>query len=156
MKSSNKRNLHSILIHLTCLEYLITQLEDETYNKDFVLRIKTLLNGYLVFHRLSDKEAEILTELGKDKYMINLREVQINYGLFAMELLVLHQNKLSINVSKKKILQYKSNLVMDMLKLKHRDDAMYSRVKSTVDDSRITAKSYYSYTEEMLNDSDNR
>ncbi len=143
--------LHNKLTLLTVLEYLTTQLEQpDTYQREFIQRIKVALDGYLIFHRLSPEEAKTLTDLGNDTYMKKIREIEINYGLFAMELLVLHKDKLSINISKKKILQYKSNLIKDLLKLKYRNEESYAKVKAITDDSRITAKSYYHYTEGEL------
>ncbi len=149
--------IHNKLISFTAMEYIKKELEEEhIYNKPFLQRLHVSLKGYLVFHRLSDEEAKVLAELGKQPTMVRLQKEEINYGLFALELLTLHLKHLTINISKRKIAQYKSNSIMDILSLKKRDPEMYTRVKSTVQDSRLTAKLMYHYTEEYLNDNSNQ
>ncbi len=135
------------------MEYIKKELEEEhVYNRPFLQRLSSALSGYTVFHRLDVKEAEALTLLGETPYMIRIRTEEINYGLFALELLTLHIEHLTINVSKKKILKYKADSVMDLLKLKQKDSEVYTKVQKTVKDSRLSAKMMYHYTKEYINE----
>ena len=144
------------LILFTIEGYLDDITAKTTYNYEFVLKIRSAVRGFMTFHRLNKEEYDKVMALAETDYMKKLRDVQVDRTLFALELIHLwvslnpKKERATLNISDKKLLHAKAELVMDMLKLKSKDKDSYKRVKEIADDSRITAKGYYGYAESFL------
>jgi len=144
------------LILFTIEGYLDDIAAKTTYNYEFVLKIRSAVRGFMTFHRLNKEEYDKVMALAETDYMKKLRDVQVDRTLFALELIHLwvslnpKKERATLNISDKKLLHAKAELVMDMLKLKSKDEDSYRRVKEIADDSRITAKGYYGYAESFL------
>jgi hypothetical protein len=88
-------------------------------------------------------------------------EVQIDRTIFALEMLYIYVTDLpknkraNLNISDKKLLAAKGELIKDMLKLKQRSDLNYDRVKEIVDDSRIAAKKYFYFIKDYNEKNEN-
>ena len=144
------------LILFTIEGYLDDISPYSTYNYEFMLKLRSAIRGYMTFHKLTPAEYKQIIALSDTEYMMKLRDVEVDRTLFALELLTMYislvpkKQRATLNISDKKLLHAKSELIMDMLKLKRKDDASYKRVKEIADDSRITAKGYYGYAESFL------
>jgi len=148
--------LFSKTMLITVLHYA-EHANNNTYNKDFIVRLRGAINGYLTFHKLNTKESQQVIEIGKREFITKLKETEIDYSVHLMALME-HWVKLipkedrrnALNISDKKILQNKSKLILDMLQLKSRDKDEYNRVKLIVSDSELVAKKYAYYLSEEL------
>ena len=136
-------------ILFTILEYLEkATLAENAYERDKLLRLKSCISGYRAFHKFSREEALYLTELGKRKEMIRLRENEVDWAIYALELMYMYittihkKDRPHINFSDAKIKLLKAHLITDMLRLKQNNIESYDRVKEIINDSRITAKMY--------------
>ena len=128
----------------------------DTYNYPFMLKIRTAIRGYLVWHKMSPEEADKVISTGKHEFMEKLTHQQIDRTIYALELLYLYikeipkRERANLNISDEKIKLAKAGLVTDVLKLKHKNTETGARIKEIVKESRVTAKQYYAYLEENL------
>lgn len=147
--------LHIKLIMNTVHLYIENALkEPEVYQRDILRNIYGKLRGYTIFHKFNEQEHKILMELGNHEYMEKLKKTEVDFSVYAMSLLQelindVPKQKRFINISDKKILQYKADMIKDMLRLKSRETT-YDNVKEIVEQSRMTAKQFYHYTKENL------
>jgi len=148
-------SIHKNLCLHTVGLYLEEALKGEPYQKDKLRYIKTKIQGFLVFHRFSKSEHDILIELGEQEFMKKIKQVEVDFSVYALELLALWYNDTEakdrgINLSKEKVMEYKANLVKDMLGLRLRDSDNHKQVKKIVRESQLVAKQFYDYTKENL------
>ncbi len=131
--------------------YLDDISKEQTYNYEFMLRIRTAIRCYMTFHRFSPEEHKEVMRLADDPFMAKMTEVLVDRTIFGLELLYLYITRIpkheraNLNIADKKILQLKAELVKDMLKLKGRSADDYGRVKEIVDDSREYAEKYFDF-----------
>jgi len=153
----NTKSVFQRLILFSVDGYLDDISNETTYNYAFVLRIRTSIRSYILFHKFNKEEDSLLKELAETTAMKNMSNMQIDRVMFAIELLYLYitqidkKDRAHLNISDDKIKKLKSTLVMDMLKLKHRSDS-YDNVKEIVDDSRVGAKHYFYFIKEWMNE----
>ena len=144
--------MHKKLILHTVDLYLTQGLKGNVYQRAVVQNIASKIAGYNIFHKFTQDEHKTLISIGKEPYMQRLKEVQIDWTVYALELLVLllkDGNKI-VNLNNKKVYEYKSKMVMDMIGLKHDDAEKHSATKEIVMQSRLVAKQYYEYTKDGL------
>ncbi len=140
--------LHKIVL-FTVFEYLQKHCKDETvYQRDKLIEVVSKILSYRMFHKFSKEEAESSQELGSRPEFVKLAKQEVDYSLFAIELLniwvdaIPKKKRPHLNMSDKRIKDLKANLVIDSLKLKQKNTESYERVKAIVDDSRLTAKQF--------------
>ncbi len=152
----NNQSVFQRLIIYTVEGYLEDIKDTETYNYPFMLKLRTAIRGYMTFHKFNKEEHDRIIEIAESEYITKARENQVDRTLFALELLFLYigeipkKERANLNISDKKLISAKSEFIMDMLKLKRREDLNYKRVKEIADDSRISAKGYFHYCKEDL------
>lgn len=144
----NKSTFNKAIL-FTVYEYLDKATkEDSTYQRTELIKLKSSITGYRVFHRFSKEEALNLEEIGKRPEFIRLRENEVDWAIYALELMFLYisfvnkSDRPVMNYSDTRVKKLKANLITDMLKLKHKDAESHARIKSIIDDSRLTAKMY--------------
>ena len=97
-----------------------------------------------------------VTRLSECDFMIKLSERQIDRVIYALELLVIYTQGIEkpkrafLNISDRKILEAKSGLIKDMLRLRATNPESHKRVKEIIDESRINAKTYFNYCEKEI------
>ncbi len=153
----SKYGILNKLVIFTALEYIQKAVEEETtYEREFMLRILGQLKAYRVMHRFNQEEANMLTRLGEEPAMKAIREKEIDFGIYSLSLLTLWIERIPkkerphLNISDAKIMKLKSNLIMDVLRLKQKNKDSYERVKEIVDDSKLVAKQFFAHVEESL------
>lgn len=152
----NKSLLNKIIL-FTIVEYLEKQmLDEESYQRDAMRKIVSSINGWKTFHRFSRAEAELVGKWGQTEAMTKLREVEVDYSIYALELLQLYvtlvpkKQRAHLGISDAKITMLKANLIKDMLRLKQRGGS-YDRIKDITDQSRLVAKRFFHYFDEQTN-----
>ena len=154
--SMNKESLFQRLIIFSIESYLDDINNDTTYNYNTVLKLRTSIRSYIWFHKFSPQEDKVLKHLAETDTMKNMSSMLVDRTIFAIELLYLYVTKIPknkrahLNMSDKKLLNLKSILTIDMLKLNKKDTDSYKRVKEIVDDSRIAAKKYFFFIENYI------
>jgi len=127
-----------------------------TYNYAFMVKLRTAIRMYMNTHKFSKAEYDEVMKVADSDFMKNIKKQEVDRTIFALELLYLYvsvipkSKRAILNISDKKLLKAKSELVVDMLKLKQRRKDEYNRVKDIIDDSRISAKKYFGFCEEFL------
>ena len=146
--------LHNKLILHTAFMYFEKAIENECYQRAAILELKTKLQGYRVFHRFSQDEAKYITKLGEDEFMKKLKEQFVDFAVYAIYLMVNwievteKKDRPSINISDTKIRKIKSEIIMDMLRLKKSDSDTYANIKEVIDTTKLVAKQYVQYTKD--------
>jgi len=152
----NKRSIFTRLILFTVEGYLADIDPKVTYNYAFLLRIRTAIRMFIQGHRFSREEFLIVNKLSGSDFMNKLVERQVDRTIYAIELLTLYimlidkAERATLNISDKKILNLKSEFVMDMLKMRMNKPEEHQRVKQIVEDTRINAKMFFNYCEEEI------
>jgi len=129
-----------------------------TYNYAFVLRIRTAIRSYITFHRFSPDEHKLVMKLADTPEMKGMSEYGVDRTIFAIELLYLYvtlipkSDRAHLNISDEKIKKLKSQMVMDMLKLKQENEESHKRVKEIIQDTRVAAKRYYHFIERYIDE----
>ena len=146
-------SLHIKLIMNTVHLFIESALKAEGYQRGKLLEIHSKITGYNVFHKFNQVEHEQLIELGKHEYMEELKAIEVDFGVYGMELLTIlikdvPKSERFMNISDKKIFEYEANRVKDMLNLKGSD--RYENVKAVVIDSKLTAQKFYAYTKDEI------
>jgi hypothetical protein len=105
--------------------------------------------------RFSKDEAKHLIKLGDDPYMEKLKQAEISYVVYALELLKLWEadvdyKKSSIGIARSQLKAGRATFALDLIKLKRRDSEQYKETRQIIDDSVITAKKFYSFTKENV------
>ncbi len=139
----------------TVLEYIEKQRKEhkDMYHADELIKLSGAIKGYQTFHRFSREEALVVTELGKEPSMQKLKETEVDYAIYVIELLYLWSKlpkakRPHLNYSDAKIAKLKSNLVMDMLRTK--DTENHAQVKEIIEQSRLVAKQFFGFFESRL------
>ena len=146
--------MHNKLILHTVDMYLEKALENDCYQKDNIRLLRSKILGYKTFHKFTKAESDEIIALGTHQYMVRLRERHVDYAVYALSLLAEwverrdKKDRPALNISDKRMLEMKSNLIMDMLMLKKREPEIYNKVKDIIAESKMVAKMYVTYTEE--------
>jgi hypothetical protein len=141
--------------------YLDEISSEETYNYPFMIKLRTAIRAYMTFHKFSPEEYEEVMKIADTQFMKDMVEIQVDRTIFALEMLYLYVKEIpkdkraNLNISDKKLLAAKGELIKDMLKLKQRSDLNYDRVKEIVDDSRIAAKKYFYFIKDYNEKNEN-
>ncbi len=149
----NKRSVFQRLIIFTVEGYLEDITADQTYRYDFMIRLRSAIRTYMRCHKFTQDEAKVVISLSDTPFMLALAELEIDRTIYALELLVLYIKEIPkadralLNISDKKIIQIKTDLIMDMLKMRRDKPDAHKRVSEIISDSRINAKKYYSFCE---------
>lgn len=138
------------LIIFTAEAYITGAVNDSRcYQREALLGILTNIKGYRAFHRFDKDQHKKIVELGKSETAEAIKSVEVDFSVYALELLnvwvdeIPKSNRPRFNLSDKRINATRAKLVKDMLQLKHRDAAEYEEVKKIVDQSRMTAKRFF-------------
>ena len=149
-----RSSLNKIIL-FTVMEYLDKHTKTKScYQRDKMIKILGAVKGYSVFHRFSKEEAEYITKLGKTDTMKNIKEIEVDYAVYALELLniwidiIPKKERPHLNYSDKRIKFLKAELIRDLLALKYKNEEEYSKVKEIVTQSRIVAKQFFHYFDE--------
>ena len=152
----NKQQLFQRLILYTIEGYLDDIKNDTTYNYPFMLKLRTAIRSYMVFHKFNREEYNEVMRIADTEFMENAKEQMVDRVIFALEMLFLYvkeipKNKRAmLNISDSKLIQAKTGLIMDMLKMKQSRPESHTRVKEIIEDSRINAKRYFYFCQEEL------
>lgn len=138
--------------------YLSRALAEGTTREDFHRKIVSGIRSYQTMGRFSSVEAAKVSAVGEHEYMKKLKEIEISYVVYALELIKLwvthvpekYRKNIYLGVSSKKLLKGRATFAVAMLDLKRRDSKKYEELKNIIDQSVITAKNYYFYLEEHL------
>ena len=144
--------LHLFLMLATAQAYIENSIKDGLTDETMHHQISSGIKGWLTFRKLSKEEAKLLVRLGEDEYMQKLKEVEISFIVYALEILrmAVEEYDFNIGVGKKKLLRGKSVFVVGMLQTKRKDKEKYDRLKAIIDESTIVAKKFYGYTQERI------
>jgi len=149
-----KTGLHNKLVLHTADLYIEKALENECYQREALLTLHTRIMGYKVFHRFSPEESDEIQELGNDPFMVRLKGIDVDWACYSIFVLAEWINltpkneRPQINFSDKKIKLLQAAIVKDMLNLKLRNKDEYDKVKSIIDQTRMTAKKYVQYSKD--------
>lgn len=152
----NRHSVFQRLIIYSVESYLGDISKGRTYRYEFMLKIRTAIRAYMTFHKFSQAEAKIITDLAKTEFMDKLSETEVDRTIYALELLVKYvqdipkKQRAMLNISDKKIIDLKTAFIMDMLQLRGREPGEHTRVKEITDDSRINAKKYFDYCHQEI------
>ena len=151
----NPNDLHTALIIYTASAYLETGLKDGTTQEEFHRQIVTAVTGWKTFRKFSNAEVKLLQDMGKDPVMEKIKRIEISFICYALTLLQLMANDpdkrdVTLGISKKKLRRGDSIFVVPMLQTKKSDPERYERLKRIIDESRINAKYFYSYTKDKI------
>lgn len=150
-------NLFNKVIIFTVLEYLEQQLLKDTYRREELLSILSALRGYRTFHRFTQEESKLIVNIGNTEAVQRLKDIEVDFSIYSISMLNLwvdlidKKKRPSLNISDKRIKKLHSNLIMDMLGLKQRDEGEYLRIKEIVSQSKQTAKMFVNLMEEGIN-----
>jgi len=146
-----KTSTYNKLILHTADLYIERALENECYQREALVVLRTRLMGYKTFHRFSPEEVKVVQELGEDPFMQKLKWIEVDFAVYAIFLLVEWTKEVdkkerpNFNFSDKRILKLHADTVKDMLNLKTRNKDEYDEVKSIIDQTKLTAKQYVQY-----------
>ncbi len=150
-------NLHHKLIMHTVDLYIEKALQGgEVYQKDKLIQLHTKLMGYKTFHKFSPEETKVLEKVGEYEEMKKLKEVWVDFSVYATSLLNEYLNyydkkdRVKLNINDNKIKAIRADVVKDMLLLKKKDEESYNKVKEVIDISRQTAKRYLYITDKLI------
>ena len=149
-------NILNKVVLFTVLEYIEKQKSqhDEIYQREELTKIASSIKGYQMFHRFSQSEANVVIALGKEPSMQKLKETEVDYAIYAIELLYLwakqvpNSNRPHLNYSDTRIRKLKTTLIMDMLKT--RETESHPRIKEIVEQSRLVAKHFFGFFESRI------
>ena len=146
------RDLHLFLILATVGAYMDEAIKDGTTKEAEHIRIASGINGWLTFRKLNKKEAALLTEMGEDAYMQELKKVEVAFIVYSLELLKLavEQYNFSIGVGRKHLRKGRSIFALGMIEKKRKDKEKYKELKHIIDESVLCAKKFFCYTEERI------
>jgi len=138
------------LIIFTVHDYVERQLQSDvtTYNVPQLKALYAKLHTYRSTHKFTLSEAKIIMDLSKNEAINKLTTTQIDYSIYALELITLWVKMYPKNVrpalfySDKKILALRSKLTMDMLGLKRSDSKRIEEIDEIVKTSKLVAKQY--------------
>ena len=152
------QKLHEALMIFTAEAYLTRSIEDGLTDDPFHRKLVSGINSYRTMRRFSKEELELVVDLGKEEYMEKLKQIEIAFVIYALQILkrAAEDYTFIIGVGRKKLLKGKAEFAIDMLKLKQRDKEKYQSTKAIIDESVIVANRFYDYTQnhikEKLND----
>jgi len=153
----NKKSVFQRLIIYSIEGYLDEINPKETYNYNFMIKLRTAIRMYMNTHKFTTEEYnKLINPLSREAFMFKMNTIQIDRTIFALELLYLYvtgidkKDRALLNIGDKKLLGAKSELIKDMLKLKSRKKLDYEKVNEIVKESRLGAKSYFGFCEEYL------
>ncbi len=142
-------NMNKVVL-FTVMEYIRKQLHsgNETYRSSDLAVLFARLETYQKTHKFTPQAAKEISELGDTDRFQRVRDVEVDYSIYALELLALwvklipkHARPM-IYYSDHKILKLKSTLVMDVLKMKSRKAERADEVSEIVNESRLVAKKF--------------
>ena len=150
----NKMNkIHEKLVLFTIQSYMENAIKDGLTNEPLHHRIVSGVSSYKMMGRFSSAELKLVRDIGEHAFMWKIKEVQISFVVYALELLKLLVDegyKFDIRVSHKKLKMGKATFAIEMLKLKNRDSESYNETKEIIDVSVLTAKQFFYYTKEQI------
>ena len=147
-------SLKQRLILYTIEGYLDDISDESTYNYPFMIKLRTAIRGYMMFHKFNKSEYEKVMKIADTEFMKDMQSIQVDRTIYALELLYLYvdlipkSKRANLNISDHNLMSAKSELIKDMLKLKYKSTEDYNRVKDIVDSSRIAAKKYFHFIKE--------
>ena len=138
------------LIIFTVHDYIERQLKSDvtTYNVPQLKALYRKLHTYRSTHKFTIGEAKIITDLGEDEAIRKLTNIQVDYSIYALELITLwvkmypKNTRPALFYSDKNILALRSKLTMDMLGLKRSDSKRIEEITEIVKASKLVAKQY--------------
>lgn len=150
--------LFNRLILFTVEAYIARAIEDGTTHEDFHKKLVGGIRSFMVMGRFSKKESERLQKLGEDPIMEKIKNQEISFVVYALELMRLWvtevprevRKNIYLGVSNKKLLLGRAYFVKTMLHLKHTDEESYKEKRQIIDESVLNAKHFFSFFEEKL------
>ena len=124
------------------------------------LQVKLLagINSFKKMRLFTREESEMAMEFGEDEYLHKITNVEVDYGIYAMELMRLwtlrmsqkYQKGIYLGVPKSKLKVGSATYAVEMAKLKYVDKEEYDKYKAIILDSVNSAKAYYDFLEEKI------
>lgn len=146
------------LILFTAQIYLQHDIDDgyNTSKRDH--KIVAGIENYRRMGRFSKEEHSIIKEIGKHEFMEKLKGQTVSRTTVALELLKMWvettdrntRKHIHLGVSNAQLKIGAGAFVTDLIELKYRNLEKYTKTKATVNDSKVNAKLYFSYTQEHI------
>ena len=151
----NANDLHTALMLFSASAYIQDEIKNGNTNDELHHKIVSGIEAYKTFRRFSAEELKLIQDIQKDEAMSRITKTEICFVCYALSILKLlsedeSKRDVIIGVSKKKLRMGDSVFVIPMLKEKRRDIERYERLKKIIEESRVNAKLFYSYTKTML------
>lgn len=155
-KIKNPYIVFNKLILFTVTEYLEKAKAEGLTGEPFHNEIIGAISKYKTFAKFSVKEARIIIKMGESEAMHRIKEQQISWVVYALELLKLwveavpKKYRPHLNISDERLRTGRSKFVMAMIRLKSADPKEHAHKQNIMNDSTVTAKKYLMYTHEQL------
>jgi len=146
------------LILFTVEAYLARAIEEGLTHEEFHKKLVSGIRSFMVMGRFSKEEQERLKILGEDTIMEKIKNKEVSFVVYALELMRLWvtevprevRKNLYLGVSNKKLLLGRAYFVKTMLHLKHTDEENYKEKRQIIDESVLNAKHFFSFFEDKL------
>jgi len=157
-KTDNPYLVFNKLILFTAEAYLSKSVEDGLTVEPLHKKIISGIRAYMVMGRFSKEEAKLLQNLGKHKYMQDLKKTEIAFVVYALELLRLYteevpqqfRKNIYLGVGNRELKKGRAFFALSMLRLKQRDAEQYRETREIIDTSVLIAKKFFMYCEDQL------
>jgi len=146
--------LHLAMVLFTVQAYLERSIHDGLTKEPVHFRIVSGIEGWKTMRRFNLKEVEILQDLGKDDYMGKLKNEEVSFVVYALQLAkrAVEAYDFHIGVGKKHLRKGRANFALEMVKLKYNDNDKYKELRQIIDASVINANKFFDYTMEKLHE----
>jgi len=156
--SKNPYIVFNKLILFQVEAYLARAIEDGMTKEDIHMKLISGIRSYMTMGRFSAAEAKLLEELGETPTAKHIKEQQISFVVYAMELIKLwvenvplqYRKSIYLGVGNKKLRAGRAYFALLMLKQKMADKKKYDELRVIIDSSVVTAKRFYMYFEKEL------
>ncbi len=156
--SNNPYILFNRLILFTVEAYLTKSKEDGHTDDEMHNRLISGIRAYQTMGRFSQEEAKLLQELGETETAKKIKQKEISFVVYALELMKLwieevpvqYRKSIYLGVSNKKLKLGRATFAMGMLRLKKEDKERYDNLKEIIDESVINAKHFFGYFQNEL------
>lgn len=155
-------NTFNKLILFTVEGYLSAAHEQDHTKEPLHMNLMSGIRSYMTFCKFSPAEAAQVSAYGEDPTLERIRQTEISFIVYAMELIKLwvenvpreHRKHIHLGVGTKRLKMGRAYFAMLMLQQKQLDPKRYAEKKEIINSSVVTAKLYYSYIEgKLLNES---
>jgi hypothetical protein len=144
--------VHLKLCLFTVQAYIETELVAGKTNETLHKRIVSGIESWKIFRRFSKEEALLIAMIGEDEFMQKQKQVQIAFIVYALEILdlTIARYKFDFGVSRRKMRGGRAFFATAMLREKRNNPERYAELKEIIDQSVLTAKKFFDYTDNRI------